>query len=128
MTLYRSVGENLMPDPPRSRIEIEFDLQQGALLQRHPWTRVAWRRSDGGKTTGKSALAKPALAKFYVAGQTHALPIADARTLAAAEILDGETYAALSADSQSLVLDLLAEGHYRLDNEDFGTGEDDDDA
>jgi 50S ribosomal protein L16 3-hydroxylase len=128
MTLYRSVGENLMPDPPRSRIEIEFDLQQGALLQRHPWTRVAWRRSDGGKTTGKSALAKPALAKLYVAGQTHALPIADARTLAAAETLDGETYAALSAQSQSLVLDLLAEGHYRLDNEDFETSEDDDDA
>lgn len=123
MTLYRSVGENLMPDPPRSRIEIEFDLQQGALLQRHPWTRVAWRRSDGGKTTGKSALAN-----LYVAGQTHALPIADARTLAAAETLDGETYAALSAHSQSLVLDLIAEGHYRLENEDFGTSEDDDDA
>ncbi len=117
MTLYRSVGDSLMPDPPRSRIEIEFDLQQGALLQRHPWTRVAWRRSGERKNS----------ARLYVAGQTHALPLVDARTLAAADTLDGDAYAALSADSQSLVLELLAEGHYRLENEGFETGEDDDD-
>jgi 50S ribosomal protein L16 3-hydroxylase len=118
MTLYRSVGDSLMPDPLRSRIEIEFDLQQGALLQRHPWTRVAWRRSAGGKATGKSVPAK-----LYVAGQIHTLPLADARTLAAAETLDSETYAALSAESQALVLELLAEGHYRLDNGEDDTGE-----
>ncbi len=118
MTLYRSVGESLMPDPPRSRIEIEFDLQQGALLQRHPWTRVAWRRS-GDRTSVR--------AKLYVAGQTHALPLVDARTLAAADTLDGDTYAALSPDSQSLVLDLLAEGHYRLENEGDNTDEEHDD-
>ncbi len=122
MTLYRSVGENLMPDPPRSRIEIEFDLQQGALLQRHPWTRVAWRRCAASKATGKSALAK-----LYVAGQIHALPLADARTLAAADALDGDSYAALSPESQALVLELLAEGHYRLDNEGDDTGQEHDD-
>lgn len=120
MTLYRSVGESLNPDPPKSRIEVEFDLQQGATLQRHPWTRVAWRRS---------AERKPALAKLYVAGQIHALPLADARMLAAAESLDMDLYAALSEESQSLVLDLLAEGHYRLQHEGFETGgEHDDDA
>jgi 50S ribosomal protein L16 3-hydroxylase len=116
MTLYRSVGDSLNPGPPRSRIEIEFDLQQGALLQRHPWTRVAWRRN---------AKPKSALAKLYVAGQTHALPLADARSLAAAETLDGATYAALSLESQSLVLELLAEGHYRLDNDDVEDTDDD---
>ena len=119
MTLYRSVGESLNPDPPRSRIEVEFDLQQGALLRRHPWTRVAWRRSGDRKS---------ALARLYVAGQTHALPLADARTLAAADTLDSDTYAALTPDSQSLVLELLAEGHYHLDNEGFETGEEDDEA
>ena len=118
MTLYRSVGESLMPDPPRSRIEIEFDLQQGALLQRHPWTRVAWRRSGDDKS---------ALAKLYIAGQTHALPLTDARTLAAADTLDGDTYAALTPNSQSLLLELLAEGHYRLENEGDDTGEEQDD-
>lgn len=116
MTLYRSVGDSLMPEPPRSRIEIEFDLQEGAVLQRHPWTRAAWRRSSEQKTIGK----------LYLAGQIHALPLADARALAAADTLDGESYAALSPESQALVLDLLAEGHYRLENDGFDTGEDDD--
>lgn len=116
ISLYRSAGVALDPDPPRSRIEIEFDLQQGAVLQRHPWTRAAWRRSTERKTIGK----------LYVAGQIHALPLADARTLAAAETLDGDTYARLSAQGQSLVLDLLAEGQYQLQNDGFDTGEDDD--
>ncbi len=116
ISLYRSAGVALDPDPPRSRIEIEFDLQQGAVLQRHPWTRAAWRRSTERKTIGK----------LYFAGQTHALPLADARTLAAAETLDGDTYAGLSAQGQSLVLDLLAEGQYQLQNDGFDTGEDDD--
>ena len=116
MTLYRSVGDSLMPDPPRSRIEIEFDLQQGAVLSRHPWTRVAWRRSTEHESIGK----------LYVAGRIHALPLADARALAAAQSLDGDLYAALSPDGQALVLELLAEGHYRLDADDVDDdGEDD---
>ena len=104
--------------PKRARIEIEFDLQQGAVLTRHPWTRMAWRRSGERKTSGK----------LYVAGQTHALPLADARALADAESLEGDTYAALSPDGQSLVLDLLAEGHYRLEAEGFDSDEGDDDG
>lgn len=114
MTLYRSVGDSLNPDPPRSRIEVEFDLQQGAILQRHSWTRVAWRRSAERKT----------MATLYVAGQIHALPLADARALAAADMLDGECYAALSTEGQSLVLDLLAQGHYRLEADGFDGSED----
>jgi hypothetical protein len=116
MTLYRSVGDALNPDPPRSRIEIEFDLQQGAVLARHPWTRAAWRRSSEHKRIGK----------LYIAGQTHALPLADASALAAAQTLDAEAYAALSPDGQALVLELLAEGHYRLDADDVHDDGDDD--
>lgn len=118
MTLYRSVGESLRPDEPRSRIEVEFDLQQGAVLARHPWTRVAWRRDSTKKT----------LARLYVAGQIFALPLADARALAGAQALDGNDYEALSEDGRALVLELLAQGHYHLDDgsdEDFR--EDDDD-
>lgn len=118
MTLYRSVGESLQPDAPRSRIEVEFDLQQGAVLARHPWTRVAWRRDS----------TKKSLARLYVAGQIFALPLADARTLAAAQTLDGDDYDALSEDGRALVLELLAQGHYHLDDgNDDPTGEDDDD-
>lgn len=111
MTLYRSVGESLQPDAPRSRIEVESDLQQGAVLARHPWTRVAWRRDS----------TKKSLARLYVAGQIFSLPLADARTLAAAQALDGDDYAALSEDGRALVLELLAQGHYHLDD-----GSDDD--
>ena len=99
-------------------MEVEFDLQQGAVLARHPWTRVAWRRDSTKKT----------LARLYVAGQIFALPLADARTLAGAQALDGNDYEALSEDGRALVLELLAQGHYHLDDgsdEDFG--EDDDD-
>jgi 50S ribosomal protein L16 3-hydroxylase len=117
MTLYRSVGESLQPDAPRSRIEVEFDLQQGAVLARHPWTRVAWRRDSTKKT----------LARLYVAGQIFALPLADARLLAGAQALDGDDYEALSEDGRALVLELLAQGHYHLDSGDEDFGEDGDD-
>ena len=109
MTLYRSVGDALEPDPPRSRIEIEFDLRQGAALVRHPWTRTAWRRSARTKSTGH----------LYLAGQIHALPLTDARTLAAAERVDAEVWDALSEPARMLVLELLAQGHYRLEIDAF---------
>ena len=104
MTVYRSVDGSRALTPPRSRIEVEFDLQQGALLQRHPWTRCAWRRDGTRKTR----------ARLYVAGQAFALPLADARALAAADTLDAGAYAALGDDAQALVLELLAQGHFQL--------------
>jgi 50S ribosomal protein L16 3-hydroxylase len=116
MTLYRSVGDALEPDPPRSRIEVEFDLQQGAALARHPWTRTAWRRSGSAKST----------AHLYLAGQVHALPLADARALAAAERVEAAMWDALSEPARVLVLDLLAQGHYRLEIDAFDESGDDD--
>jgi 50S ribosomal protein L16 3-hydroxylase len=124
MTLYRSVGDGLIPDPPRSRIEIEWDLQQGAVLERHPWTRVAWRRCADATQDAKPARAKAskkhakvpktAQAVLYLAGQTHHLPIDDARLIAASATLDDERYAALSNEAQGLVHAWIAQGHYRL--------------
>ena len=100
ITLYRSAHQ-AAAGPARSRIEVEWDLQRGAVLQRHPWTRMAWRRSGKG-------------ARLYAAGQDHELPIRDARRLAAADALDGADYAALSEAGRDLVQALLAEGHYQL--------------
>lgn len=108
ISLYRSAGVPLNPDPPRSRIEIEWDLRQGAVFERHPWTRTAWRRSD-----------RKAQAVLYFAGQAHRLPLADARGLAAAATLDGETYEALSAPARDLVHEWIAQGYYGL-RQDFG--------
>src|SRR5690606_15193983 len=101
ITLYRSGHHAAAGGPPRSRIEVEWDLRQGATLHRHPWTRMAWRRGRKG-------------ARLYVAGHDHALPARDAQRLAAAEVLDNGRYLALSDAGRDLVQALLGEGHYRL--------------
>lgn len=103
ITLYRVGAEAAPGDDPRSRIEIEWDLQQGGTLQRHPWTRMAWRRAAGGDD-----------ARLYVAGDDHPLPAADASSIAAEPTVDGDLYASLSEPARDLLIDLLAQGHYRL--------------
>ncbi|MGO1893590.1 MAG: winged helix domain-containing protein, partial [Luteimonas sp.] len=105
ITLYRVGAEAAPGNEPRSRIEIEWDLQQGGTLHRHPWTRMAWRRaaddSDGA-------------ARLYVAGEDHPLPSADASRIAAAPVIDGAMYGALSDHGRDLLMELLGHGHYRL--------------
>ncbi|MDQ3510519.1 MAG: cupin domain-containing protein [Pseudomonadota bacterium] len=107
MTVYRNAGEVLPgadpDDTPRSRIEIEWDLQHGACLHRHPWSRMAWR-----KVTGRGK------ARLYVNGQDHALPPRDATSIANAQSLDGRGYAALSEAGRDLVYELMQAGHYTL--------------
>ena len=90
------------PGDGRSRIEIEWDLQRGAWLQRDPWTRMAWQRAGRG-------------ARLYVSGESHALPLADARRIAGGERLEGGEYAKLSITGRDLVQALLQDGHYRLE-------------
>ncbi len=101
MTRYRSSGEAMPSDDVRSRIEIEWDLQQGFALHRHPWTRMAWRRA-----TREACL--------YAAGHVHAMPVRDAKLLAAAAMLDGPAYARLSERGRDTVFELLQGGHYQL--------------
>jgi len=113
ITLYRSAGVAAGESEPRSRIEIEWDLQQGAVLQRHPWTRMAWRRA-----TRRSAATGGA--RLYAAGQSHVLPARDAARIAAADALEGATYAALSQAGRDCVYALLGQGHYRLLQDDAG--------
>ncbi|HEY0662648.1 MAG TPA: cupin domain-containing protein [Lysobacter sp.] len=101
ITLYRNAGEVAPGDDPRSRIEIEWDLQHGATLARHPFSRMAWRKAGRG-------------ARLYVNGQEHALPARDAKHVANANTLDGDAYAALSETGRDCVFELLQAGHYRL--------------
>ncbi|MDR7098771.1 50S ribosomal protein L16 3-hydroxylase [Lysobacter niabensis] len=104
ITLYRNAGE-VMAAPAaesgRSRIEIEWDLQHGAALVRHPYSRMAWRKAGRG-------------AKLYVNGQDHDLPVRDAKSVANAKGIDGATYAALSEAGRDRVHELLQAGHYSL--------------
>lgn len=108
MTVYHAAGDVVASGEDRSRIEVEWDLGQGAQLLRHPWTRVAWRKGARG-------------ASFFVNGASHPVPVADARLLANNACLDGRYYQALSERGRDLVFALLTAGHYQLQ-----TTEDDD--
>ncbi len=122
ITLYRNAGQVAAPDDAEdashSRIEIEWDLERGAALHRHPYTRMAWRRTGNGDGDG---------ARLYVNGEAHALPAADAAGIANAPLIDDTAYTALSAEGRSCVLALLGEGHYRLAFDDDDEDHEDDD-
>lgn len=102
ITLYRNAGEVMSAPDTRSRIEIEWDLQHGATLARHPYSRMAWRKAGRG-------------ARLYVNGQTYGLPVRDAKSVANTKGIDGAAYAALSEAGRDRVHELLQAGHYSLD-------------
>lgn len=101
ITVYRSAGLVAPAGEAPPRIELEWQLEHGLRLLRHPLSRMAWRKAGKG-------------ARLYVSGRDFALPAKDARTLAAANAVDGRTYAALSEAGRDVVVALLADGHYRL--------------
>ncbi|QDH69935.1 cupin domain-containing protein [Marilutibacter alkalisoli] len=113
ITLYRSSGEVIAGENGRSRIEIEWDLQHGARLVRHPWSRMAWRKGGRGS-------------RLYVNGHAIALPARAAARVANSRVLDGDDYAALGQAGQDCVFELYRTGHYHLqmdaDGDDGGNG------
>jgi 50S ribosomal protein L16 3-hydroxylase len=101
ISAYRS-GGTVAPAPTLpSRIEFEWDLAQGATLQRHPFSRMAWRRS------GRRAT-------LFANGDAWPLPVHDARRIAGAPVLDHAGYAALSEDGRGRAYALLEAGHCLL--------------
>ena len=103
ITIYRAAaGPGQGDGQPLAVDELSRALAGGLLLQRYPWTRVAWRRAAKG-------------ARLYVAGQSWAMPVPDAKRLAAAAWIDAAAWGALSAAGHDCVAALLAEGHYRLE-------------
>ena len=76
---------------------MEWDLQQGARLLRHPFSRFAWRRRKKAAT-------------LFCNGLDYTLPVKDAQALAALESLDGPTYAALSDAGRDADFMALASG------------------
>jgi 50S ribosomal protein L16 3-hydroxylase len=101
ITLYRSAGVAAAPQAPPSRIEIEWDLERGARLLRHPWSRMAWRRAGKG-------------GRLFASGQAFELPVRDAQRLAAADAIDAALYQALAQGGRDVVFALLEAGHYQL--------------
>ncbi|KLD73378.1 transcriptional regulator, partial [Xanthomonas hyacinthi DSM 19077] len=80
------------------------------------WARPAWRRATRGAT-------------LFCSGLEFALPLKDARRLAAAERIDAGAYAALSAAGRETLLHLVEAGVYQpLDQADDDTDHGDEDA
>jgi 50S ribosomal protein L16 3-hydroxylase len=104
ITTYRSAGAVATDVAPHPRIEVEWQLEHGRAWSRHPLSRMAWRRQ------GRAA-------RLYANGEAFAMPVADARRLAAAAILDGAAYAALSQAGRDAAFALYEAGHYRIDDE-----------
>ena len=110
ITRYRNAVDVIPPqlaegESPRSRIEIEWDLQHGGTLHRHPYSRMAWRRA------GDAAV-------LHANGESHALPVSDASLLANAGVLDGAAYTDLSGQGRDCLITLMDAGHYHLAIED----------
>ena len=101
ITTYRAGGEVVAGAETRSRIELEWDMEHGATLQRHPFSRLAWRKATKGAT-------------LFCSGLEFSLPVKDAQRLAAVEQLDGAVYAALSEAGRDAAVALHAQGHYQL--------------
>ena len=53
-------------------------------------------------------------ARLYANGEAVALPVADARRIAAAAEIDGPLYASLSEAGRDALFSLLETGHYRF--------------
>ena len=101
ITTYRAAGEVVARGDERPRIELEWDLAQGASLHRHPASRLAWRRKRRG-------------ASLFCSGLALDLPVADARLLAASGQLDQRSWEALSAAGREAAFALYQAGHYAL--------------
>lgn len=102
ITGYRNAHQVMPADTLPPRIELEFQLAEGgAVLQRNPFSRMAWRRSGDG-------------ARLFVSGTAWALPPADAARLAAAGAVSAQDYADLTADGRDAVNALFEQGHYQL--------------
>ncbi len=111
ITTYRASGDVApAPDAP-SRIELEYALREGAVLQRHPFSRLAWRRRRKD-------------ASLFCNGEDYAMPVRDAQALAALDRIDGAAYAALGEAGRDAVMALAAQGHYQPYHEDDEAGED----
>ena len=106
ITTYRNAGEVAPAPSVRSRIEIEWDLDHGAVLQRHPMSRLAWRKAARAK--------KPGGAQLFCNGLEFVVPAKDAQRIAAAETLDGALYGTLSQAGRDAAFALYELGHYQL--------------
>ncbi len=59
ITTYRAAGDILPSQAPPAPAEVETVLEEGGLLERHPWARLAWRRATPARARRCTAAATP---------------------------------------------------------------------
>jgi 50S ribosomal protein L16 3-hydroxylase len=99
LTRYRSAGEVAAPPRPPSPARIEAQLERGATLRAHPFTRLAWSRDGRG-------------ARLYVHGDAFACAPDSARRLCDPRPITRHELQALPDDDQALALALVQAGHF----------------
>ena len=101
ITTYRAAGDILPSQAPPSPEEVAAELENGGVLERHPWARLAWRRATRG-------------ASLYCSGLAFQLSIKDAQALAGAEQIDAGLFHKLSNKGRDALMELIVGGHYQL--------------
>jgi len=101
ITTYRAAGDILPSQAPPSPEEVVAELENGGVLERHPWARLAWRRATRG-------------ASLYCSGLAFQLSIKDAQTLAGAEQIDITLFNKLGNKGRDALMELIVGGHYQL--------------
>jgi len=103
ITRYRASGDIQPPKKAPTRSMFEPALEAGGVLQRHPFSRVAWLR------VGK------AKAMWFVTGSDiEGLRAKDAALLCRLDTLDDTAWASLDELAREAVVALAALGHYRV--------------
>jgi 50S ribosomal protein L16 3-hydroxylase len=105
ITRYRAAHEAAPRARKLSAAQIKRALPT-SVLQRNPWSRVAWARCRSG-------------ALLFVAGATWECPVALARALCRATVVSGSDAARLGSTSAALRLltELINAGHWRLEKQ-----------
>ncbi|MGE8227823.1 MAG: JmjC domain-containing protein [Stenotrophomonas sp.] len=101
ITTYRAAGDILPSQAPPSPEEVVAELENGGVLERHPWARLAWRRATRG-------------ASLYSSGLAFQLSIKDAQTLAGTEQIDIALFNKLGNKGRDALMELIVGGHYQL--------------
>ena len=101
ITTYRAAGDILPSQAPPSPEEVSAELENGGVLERHPWARLAWRRATRG-------------ASLYCSGLAFQLSIKDAQTLAGTEQIDIALFNKLGNKGRDALMELIVGGHYQL--------------
>ncbi|MDO5103781.1 MAG: cupin domain-containing protein [Lautropia sp.] len=98
---YRVAAGQSPSEETASGLSVAETVAEGGIWQRHPYSRMAWRRSAAG---GGQLFAN---ARLWPCAS-----VADAQQICALTDIDADTWAGLSTDAQALVQQLADAGHF----------------